>query len=48
MSGWGVDGVLYTFEIVPRKPIPIIMSLNRLKVTDPRWKDKTDGEVTEP
>jgi len=24
MTGWGTDGVLYTFEVVPRKAIPII------------------------
>jgi hypothetical protein len=26
MVGWGTDGVLYTFEVVPRKPIPYILS----------------------
>lgn len=25
MTGWGIDGVLYTFEVVPRKPIPIVL-----------------------
>jgi hypothetical protein len=40
MTGWGTDGVLYTFEVVPRKPIPYIISDasyhdggNRRKVT---------------
>jgi hypothetical protein len=27
ISGWGTDGILYTFEVVPRKPIPIIIPL---------------------
>jgi len=44
MVGWGTDGVQYTFEVVPRKPIPLMDPLNRRKVTDFR----TDGEVTEP
>jgi hypothetical protein len=48
MNGLGSDGVLYTFEVVPRKVIPMIESLGRRKVTDSQWKDKTDGEVTEP
>jgi hypothetical protein len=43
MTAWGVDGILYTFEVVPRKPIPFIQ-VSRRKVTD----FKTDGEVTEP
>jgi len=25
MTGWGTDGILYTFEVVPRKAIPIVM-----------------------
>ena len=25
MTGWGTDGVLYTFEVVPRKAMPIVM-----------------------
>jgi hypothetical protein len=24
MTGWGVNGILYTFEVMPRKPIPFI------------------------
>jgi hypothetical protein len=44
VTAWGVDGILYTFEVVPRKPIPIIENMSRRKVTDFR----TDGEVTEP
>ena len=44
MTGRGIDGVLYTFEVVPRKPIPLIETLNRRKVTPFR----TDEEGTEP
>ena len=25
MTGWGTDGILYIFEAVPRKAIPIVM-----------------------
>jgi hypothetical protein len=28
MTGQGTDGVLYTFEVVPRKPIPFVLSPN--------------------
>jgi hypothetical protein len=48
MTGWGTDGVLYTFEVVSRKPIPMIMPLSRRNVTDSECKDRTDGEVPEP
>jgi hypothetical protein len=27
MTGWGIDGTLYTFEVVPRKPIPIAIPI---------------------
>lgn len=27
MSGWGIDGTVYTFEVMPRKPIPITIPL---------------------
>jgi hypothetical protein len=47
MTGKGVDGILYSFIVTPRMAIPYFMS-NRRKVTDPSWKDKTDGEVPEP
>jgi len=42
MTGRGIDGVLYTFEVTPREPIPYVMPLsddsyhepsNRRKVT---------------
>jgi hypothetical protein len=44
MTGWGTDGVLYTFEVVPRKPIPLMEPLNRRKVTPFR----TDEDVPVP
>ena len=44
MTGWGIDGVLYTFEVAPREPIPLIQ-----KLADERKQPfRTDGEVTEP
>jgi hypothetical protein len=43
MSGWGVDGVLYTFEVVPRKPIPIIQPIRR-KFTE----GQSDEDLTKP
>jgi hypothetical protein len=30
IRGWGIDGVLYTFEVVPRKAIPCIIPLSTL------------------
>lgn len=52
MTGWGTDGVLYTFEVVPRKPIPITTPLtddsNRRFLTDNFKRNKTDGDLTEP
>jgi len=44
MTGLGTDGILYTFEVVPRKPIPIIESLSRRKVTDS--DDSQEGNRT--
>jgi len=44
MMGMGIDGVLYTFEVVPRIPIPITIPL----ADERKQPDKTDGEVTEP
>jgi hypothetical protein len=44
MTGYGIDGVLYSFVVVPREAIPLIESLSRRKVTD----SGTDEEVTEP
>jgi hypothetical protein len=48
ITGWGIDGVLYTFEVVPRKAIPIVMyhpmkvnmnpdSDDKLPVPSVRW-----------
>jgi hypothetical protein len=49
MSGWGIDGILYTFEVVPRKPIPIISPLFKQTKSNRFDEDyKTDGEVTVP
>jgi hypothetical protein len=44
INGWGTDGILYTFEVVPRKAIPIIEPFSKRKVTDPDWKDRTSVE----
>lgn len=44
MTGWGVDDVLYTFEVVPRKPIPIFLDSIRRNLTrdnDRRELDRT-------
>jgi hypothetical protein len=27
VTAWGLDNILYTFEVVPRKPIPITLPL---------------------
>jgi UDP-galactopyranose mutase len=44
MTGWGVDGVLYTFEVTPRKPIPIVIC-----PSDESYNDKeSDDKLTEP
>jgi hypothetical protein len=44
MTGWGIDGITYTFEVVPRKQISIIMPL----ADEKKHLNGTDGEVTEP
>jgi hypothetical protein len=44
MTGWGTDGVLYTFEVVPRKPLPIVMC-NPTRVN---MKGNSDEKLTEP
>jgi len=44
MSGWGIDGVIYTFEVVPRKPIPIVLSSSDVF----SQKKRSDGDYTEP
>jgi len=48
MMAWGIDGILYTFEVAPRKPIPLIVPLNRRKVTSLGGNNKTDEDVPEP
>jgi len=51
MTGWGIDGVLYTFEVVPRKPIPIVMTSDEFsqqkKSDESKQSNDSDGEVTE-
>ena len=44
IAGLGIDGVLYTFEVVPRKAIPVVEPLSRRKLTPFR----TDEDETEP
>ncbi len=48
LNGWGIDGVLYTFELVQRKAIPLMEPISKRKVTDHPYRDETNGEVTEP
>ncbi len=48
MNGMGINGVLYTFEVVPRKPIPIMIPLQQTKSNRFHGDEETDGEVTEP
>jgi hypothetical protein len=45
LNGWGTDGVLYTFEVVPRKPLPIILPLHQTGVN---MNPDSDEELTEP
>ena len=44
MTGMGLDGVLYTFEKVPRKPIPFIASSSDGFLQ----RKKSDKDLTEP
>ena len=49
VTGWGVDGISYVFEVVPRKAIPYFTELtSRRFLTDTQKKNKTDGDFTEP
>ena len=48
INGRGTDGILYTFEVVPRKPIPMILPLNRRNVTGYREDEGTDDKVPVP
>ena len=43
MTGWGTDGVLYTFEVVPRKLIPVAMTTDEFL-----QRKKSDKDFTEP
>jgi hypothetical protein len=45
MTGWGVDGVLYTFEVVSRKPIPYILSTSDDSYHDENPDDKLPVRV---
>ena len=46
MNGWGTDGVLYTFEVVPRKAIPLIMAIGD-EISHGKKKTFGDGDFTE-
>ncbi|MCL5948848.1 MAG: hypothetical protein M1490_00015 [Candidatus Bathyarchaeota archaeon] len=48
INGWGTNGILYTFEVVPRKAIPLMEPLSRRKVTTFDERDETDEEVPVP
>ena len=48
MNGMGTDGVLYTFEVVPRKAIPITIPLNNNPSDDSYHANKNDDKLTEP
>lgn len=42
MTGWGTDGVLYSFEVVQRKAIPIVMTADEIL-----QHKQTDEDLTE-
>ena len=44
MTGMGIDGVLYTFEITARKPIPIVTPIRRFFTARKSDKDFTELE----
>ena len=44
MTGWGTDGILYTFEVVPRKAIPIVMC----RPTPVNMNPDSDDKLPEP
>ena len=46
VTALGIDGVLYTFEVVPRKPIPIVAFMRNL--TTVNMNPETDDKLTEP
>ncbi len=43
VTGFGVDGILYTFEVVQRKPIPLVTPIRRIFT-----EKKSDKDFTEP
>jgi hypothetical protein len=47
MTGWGTDGILYTFKVVPRKPIPLILPIGD-EISHGKRKRFGDGDFTEP
>ena len=47
MNGWGTDGILYTFEVVQRKPIPLILPVGD-DFSHGKKKPFGDGDFTEP
>jgi len=47
MTGLGTDDVLYTFEVVPRKPIPLIVPIGD-DFSHGKKKRLGDGDFTEP
>ena len=42
MTGLGIDGVLYIFEVVPRKPIPYILPLSDESLHDAKNRRRLD------
>jgi hypothetical protein len=42
MTGLGLDGVLYTFEVVPREPIPFVLSPSDESYHDPSNRRKVN------
>jgi hypothetical protein len=47
MNGMGIDGVLYTFEVVSRKAIPITVPLAN-RTDEFLQRKRTDENFTEP
>ena len=43
MTVWGIDGIRYTFEVIPRKPIPIVMTPDEFL-----QYHQSDEDLTEP
>jgi hypothetical protein len=45
MTGWGVDGTLYSFVVEKRKPIPIIEPIRRNFTGENSDEDLTESEI---